>query len=182
MNRKLSLVVTVAFLVALSALPLTAASGIAASGWAVPDSPEARAELWSSSFQKYLDGQVNLTPQQRDVLEKAMNSASPELFADNPGPRQRTEIARILLTVKKSLYCTKYADLFNRLEGLADWLRGNQVVAKDEGVACNCGSGGCGSGYSCKSSGCYAEPGTTNYGRCEPNPPDGGGGEEEILQ
>jgi len=148
--------------------------------WALPETPENRMELWTRSLQRFLDGHPNLSPSQREVLQRALDTTRLDLFPDNPDARQKIQIASTLLGIKKSLYCTKYAELFTDFEGLATWLREQNVVAADEATPCNCGAGGCADGYTCSSSGCYAEPGTTNYGRCYPK--SGGGGLEELMQ
>jgi hypothetical protein len=138
--------------------------------WGMPKAPEARLELWRNSLERFLDGHPNLSAYQREVLENAMNGASPDLFADRPSIQQKTRIVATLLTVKKALYCTNYAEIFTGFEGLGTWLRTHRVVAKDEGTPCNCGGGGCADTFRCVSLGCYAEPGTTNYGRCQSGP------------
>jgi hypothetical protein len=142
--------------------------------WALPETSEARLELWTASLQRFLDSHPNLPDEQRAVLEDAWSSANPGLFADNPDPRQKAKIAETLLALKKTLYCTKYAEIFQGFQGLGTWLKMNRVVAAFEGQPCNCGAGGCGEGYSCISSGCFAEIGTTNYGRCVYTRPSGG--------
>ena len=136
----------------------------------LPETPEARLELWTHSLRTFLESHPDLSAPQREALQKALNNTSPDLFADNPEIQQKTRIATTLSEVKKSLYCAKYGEVFSGFKGLGAWLQENDIVGPDEGLTCNCGSGGCATGFVCLSLGCYAEKGSTNYGVCRPAP------------
>lgn len=133
--------------------------------------PEARLATWLKAFDDYVAQHPNLSPEQRAAISEAVGFADPGLFTDRPSPEAKAVIFRTLETLQAALPCGSYADLLSELDGLRGWLEEHRLVAAG---TCTCNSDAqCASGWSCQSTSCTSEQGSTNWGTC-------GKGEVEI--
>ena len=153
----------------LGTLPATAqlhSGGLAISGLS-PESvatPEARAASWLGAFDEFLATYPGLSADQMAAVSEAVGLADPGLFSDRPSPEAKATIVRAMATLQEALPCGAFADLLSEFDGLRGWLEANQIVAAG---TCTCNSDAqCASGWSCVSTSCTSDAGSTNWGTC----------------
>jgi len=130
--------------------------------WAVPQTAEARQELWMNALQQFLHAHPSLPEAKTRLVEAAVAEMDLGLFSDDPDSETKAKLAFTLLTIRKNLSAAQFREVLTSFKGLHTWLKENQIIAEGD---CNC-SGTCASGYSCQSTGCFSPKGTVNYGVC----------------
>lgn len=143
--------------------------GVPLEGEFTADTPEKRTALWKDSLERFLTQHPLLSAEQQTAILDARDAAREEMFLDAPEVEEKEALSLALTALQKGLDCPRlYAKLLSEMGALGYWFQ-IQGVGSPLKANCNCGNGGCARKFECISSGCSAEPGTTNWGICQPD-------------